>query len=169
MILNSLLKGTIVIICLLHLILYSLILLGLYNQWLKVAILLLLWALLWVCLHDDRTPISCRKDWTKVDLHLWKIWKKDDQSKFVATMIMNSKKFSLDDDDSEASNEASFNLWVVEDSQHLTYDSLLNLQYLHVAILKNLQLYLIVPMVRTHTKHVILIFKKFNFLLLNTW
>jgi hypothetical protein len=35
MILNSLFRGTIVIICLLHLILYSLILLGLYNQMVK--------------------------------------------------------------------------------------------------------------------------------------
>jgi len=35
MILNSLLKGIIVIICLLHLILYSFILLGLYNQMVK--------------------------------------------------------------------------------------------------------------------------------------
>jgi hypothetical protein len=33
---------------------------------------------------------------------------KKDQSKFVAAMIMNSKKSSLDDDDSKTSNEASF-------------------------------------------------------------
>jgi hypothetical protein len=42
-------------------------------------------------------------------------------------MITTSKKLGLDDDDFEASNEASFNLWVVEYSQHLTHDSLLNL------------------------------------------
>ncbi len=35
MVLNSLLRGTIVIICLLHFIIYSLILLGLYNQMVK--------------------------------------------------------------------------------------------------------------------------------------
>ncbi len=40
--LNSLLKGIIVIICLLHHILYSLILLGLYNQMVKGSNFLLL-------------------------------------------------------------------------------------------------------------------------------
>ncbi len=83
---------------------------------------------------------------------------KEDQSKFATTMIRNSKRFGLDDDDSEASNEASFNLRVVKYSQHLTCDFLLNLQYLYAAILEILQFYPIVPMVRTHTKHVLLIF-----------
>jgi hypothetical protein len=32
-----------------------------------------LWTLLKVNVHDT-TPRSCRKDWTRVDLHLWKIW-----------------------------------------------------------------------------------------------
>jgi len=35
---------------------------------------------------------------------------KEDQFKFAIAMIRNSKKFGLDDDDSEASNETSFNL-----------------------------------------------------------
>jgi hypothetical protein len=35
---------------------------------------------------------------------------KEDQFKFPTAMIMNSKKFGLDDDESEAFNEASFNL-----------------------------------------------------------
>jgi len=83
---------------------------------------------------------------------------KEDQFKFATAMIRNSKKSSLDDDESEASNEASFNLWVVEYSQHLTCDFLLNLQYLYDAIFKTLQFYPTVPMVRTHTKHVFLIF-----------
>jgi hypothetical protein len=83
---------------------------------------------------------------------------KEDQSKFATTMVKNSKKFGLDDDDYEAYNEASFNLQVVEYSQHLTYDSLLNLQCMYAAILKTLQFYPIVPMVRTHTKHVLLLF-----------
>ncbi len=83
---------------------------------------------------------------------------KEDQSKFATAMIKNNKKFGLDDDDSEASNEASFNLRVVEYSQHLTYDSLLNLQYMYAAILETLQFYPTIPMVRTHTKHVLLIF-----------
>jgi len=83
---------------------------------------------------------------------------KEDQFKFATTMIKNNKKFGLDDDDSEASNEANFNLQVVKYSQHLTCDYLFNLQYLYVAILKTLQFYPIVLMVRTHTKHVLLIF-----------
>jgi len=73
-------------------------------------------------------------------------------------MIGNNKKSSLDDDDSKASNEASFNLQVVEYSQHLTYDSLFNLQYVYATILETLQFYPTVPMVKTHTKHVLLIF-----------
>ncbi len=64
--------------------------------------------------------------------------KKEDQSKFTTAMIMNSKKFGLDNDDSEASNEASFNLQIVEYSQHFNYESLLNLQYLYAAILETL-------------------------------
>jgi hypothetical protein len=83
---------------------------------------------------------------------------KEDKSKFATTMIMNSKKFGLDDDDFETSNETSFNLQVVEYSQHLTYDFLFNLQYMYAAILETLQFYPIVPMVRTHTKHVLLVF-----------
>jgi cytochrome P450 len=76
---------------------------------------------------------------------------KEDQS--AAPTIMNSKKSGIDDDDdSKASDEASFNLRVAEYSQHLTYDSLLNLQYLYAAILETLRLYPAVPMVRTHTQ-----------------
>lgn len=76
----------------------------------------------------------------------------EDQSESAAPMIMNSKNSGLDDDDSKASDEASFNLRVAEYSQHLTYDSLLNLQYLYAAILETLRLYPAVPMVRTHTQ-----------------
>jgi hypothetical protein len=76
----------------------------------------------------------------------------EDQSESAAPMIMNRKKSGLDDDDSKASDEASFNLRVAEYSQHLTYDSLLNLQYLYAAILETLRLYPAVPMVRTHTQ-----------------
>jgi hypothetical protein len=87
-----------------------------------------------------------------------KKFEKKDQFKFATTIIKNSKKFALHDDDYEASNEASFNLRVVKYSQHLTYDSLLNLQSMYAAILETLQLYPTIPMVRTHTKHVLLIF-----------
>jgi hypothetical protein len=83
---------------------------------------------------------------------------KEDQSKFATAMIRNSKKSGLDDDDFEASIEASVNLRVVEYSQHLIYDSLFNLQYMYAAILETLQFYPTIPMVRTHTKHVLLIF-----------
>ncbi|KAH8942501.1 hypothetical protein BDL97_14G103200 [Sphagnum fallax] len=70
---------------------------------------------------------------------------KEDQS--AAPTIMNSKKSGIDDDDdSKASDEASFNLRVAEYSQHFTYDSLLNLQYLYAAILETLRLYPAVPM-----------------------
>jgi cytochrome P450 len=77
---------------------------------------------------------------------------KEDKSESAAPVIMNSKKSGLDDDDSKASDEASFSLRVAEYSQLLTYDSLLNLQYLYAAILETLRLYPAVPMVRTHTQ-----------------
>jgi len=54
-------------------------------------------------------------------------------------MIMNNKKFGLDaTNDDETSNEASFNLRVVKYFRHLTYESLINLQYLYVTILETL-------------------------------
>jgi hypothetical protein len=54
-------------------------------------------------------------------------------------MIMNNKKFGLDaTNDDEMSNEASFNLRVVKYFRHLTYESLINLQYLYVTILETL-------------------------------
>jgi hypothetical protein len=81
-------------------------------------------------------------------------FEKEDQSKFAIAMIKNNKKSALHHDDFEGSNEASFNLRVVKYSQHLTYDSLFNLQSMYVAILETLQLYPTIPMVRTHTKHV---------------
>jgi hypothetical protein len=73
---------------------------------------------------------------------------KEDKSESAAPLVRNGKKSGLDDDDSKASDAASFDLRVAESSQRLTYDSLLNLRYLYAAILEALRLYPAVPLVK---------------------